>query len=107
MLTNVFLISLMIGAFMLMVRNTRKNKKLSSKSIYTGLILGSLNFGATYFFIRSMMKIESALLFPGVNVGIVVLSSLSGLVFFREKLTKVNWIGIFIAIIAIVIISTG
>jgi drug/metabolite transporter (DMT)-like permease len=107
MLTAVFLISFIIGIIVLLVRNIKKQQQLSFKSLYTGFLLGSLNFGATYFFIRSMMKIESTLLFPGVNVGIVVLSSLTGLVFFRERLTAVNWIGIFTAIMAIVIISSG
>jgi drug/metabolite transporter (DMT)-like permease len=107
LLASVFFISMVIGVMVLLVRNIREKKTLSIKSVYTALILGSLNFGATYFFIRSMMKIESSLLFPGVNVGIVVLTSLSGLIFFKEKLTPVNWIGIFTAIIAIVIISSG
>jgi multidrug transporter EmrE-like cation transporter len=107
LLTNVFFISLVIGSIILLFRNIWIRKQLSYKSVFAGFLLGSFNFAATYFFIRSMIQYESALLFPAVNVGIVALTALLGLVFFKENLSRLNWIGIFTAIIAIVIISKG
>ena len=107
LLTNVLYISLVIGSLIMLVRNTGMKKPISYKSILAGFLLGSFNFAATFFFIRSMMQYESALLFPAVNVGIVALTALSGMLFFRENLSRINWIGIFTAIIAIVMISQG
>ena len=105
LLVNVFFISLLIGLVLLVIRYVKKSQTMSYKELLAGFILGTLNFGATYYFIRSMMILESVVLFPLVNVGIVTLTSISGLLFFREKLSRINWIGIFTAVIAIVIIS--
>jgi drug/metabolite transporter (DMT)-like permease len=107
LLTNVFFISLVIGSFIMLVRNTGMKKPISYKSVLAGFLLGSFNFAATFFFLRSMMQYESALLFPTVNVGIVALTAFSGILFFKENLSRINWIGIFTAIIAIIIISQG
>lgn len=104
-LTIIFLVAFIIG-FMIMLYNLlMKKSALSFRNIFYGFILGSLNFGSTYFFIRSMSEFESSVLFPVVNVSIVVLSSLVGLLVFKEKLSKTNWIGILTAITSILIIT--
>ena len=72
-----------------------------------GLILGLLNFGATYFLLLAMSHFESSVLFPTVNMSVVVLSALTGLILFHEKLSRVNWIGIGLAVLAILMITSG
>ena len=45
--------------------------------------------------------IDSAIFFPVVNGGGLVLSTLTAVVFFREHLTKKQWIGILLGIVAV------
>lgn len=47
----------------------------------------------------------SLALFPTVNVSVVAISAFVGLVFFKEKLKAINWIGILMAVVAILLIS--
>ena len=49
----------------------------------------------------------SAVVYPVNNVAIVMISALVAVLFFREKLTRLNMIGILVAIAAILLISRG
>ena len=43
--------------------------------------------------------------FPVNNVGIVILTAILGLIVFKDKYTKINFIGILLAVVSIVLIS--
>ena len=59
-----------------------------------------------HFFIQALQNssLASAQIFPIVNMGIIILSSVGGVFLFKEKLTKSNWGGIGLAILAIALI---
>jgi uncharacterized membrane protein len=42
---------------------------------------------------------------PIMNISVVGLSSIIGFLVFKEKLRRINWIGIFLAFIAILFIA--
>ena len=52
-------------------------------------------------------QLQPSEVFPLVSMGVIVMSSLIGLAFYKEKLTKVNWLGIGCAVLAIAVISFG
>ena len=77
-----------------------------------GILLGIVNFGSIYLMISALnhvnefgVRIDSSIIYGANNIGIVSLSVLAGLFIFREKLRTVNWIGIVISTIAIVLFS--
>ena len=49
--------------------------------------------------------LESSSIFTVNNVAIVMLTTLAGLLFFKEKLILKNWIGIAITIISIALVT--
>ncbi len=104
-LTAVFFTSFLIGSAILSVRVIRRTSKLHFKSFAGGILLGLLNFGSTFYLIKAMERHESSVVFPLANAAIVGLSSLAGYFGFREKLSLVNWTGIVLSIIAILIIA--
>ena len=106
-LSFVFFVALIIGVVVLFFKQFIKGKFITLKSLLAGIILGSLNYWGAYFFLVSMERYQASFLFPVVNVGIVGLSALVSYVVFKEKLSKINWIGIIIAIIAISLVSMG
>ncbi len=84
----------------------------SLKNIIHGIPLGVVNFGSIYFFIRALDYntgfspfFDSSVIFGINNLGIVSLSVLTGLLAFREKLSALNWTGISLSVIAIVVLS--
>jgi len=103
----VFTISLIFGGIYLLVRLMLKKETLHLNSVLFGLFLGAINFFGAYTFLKSMGLYQASFLFPVVNVSVVVLSSLVGVIAFKEVLKRINIIGVIMATIAILLISVG
>jgi drug/metabolite transporter (DMT)-like permease len=106
-LSLVFLTALLIGIIISLSRTRIKNNPITLRNIVAGIILGLLNFGSTYYIMEAMGIFDSAVVFPITNAGIVSLSTLIGFFLFREKLNTKNWIGILLAIFAIILIANA
>lgn len=77
-----------------------------------GLLLGSVNFGSIYFLVRALhysspggWQMDSSVIFGANNISIVALSVLLGLLVFREKLRPVNWVGICLSALALLLFT--
>lgn len=89
-------------------KKTNTNKVFFEwKSVIGGVILGIPNYFSIFFILKSLESnlFTSAQLFPILNISNVLLASLSGWLLFREKLTLKNYLGILLAVIAIVLIA--
>ncbi len=106
-LAVVFLTALALGLVISLIRYSRKRYRISMKNILAGILLGLLNFGSTFYILKAMGEYDSAVVFPITNAGIVSLSALTGFFFFREKLKALNWAGILLAILAIILIANA
>jgi multidrug transporter EmrE-like cation transporter len=47
-----------------------------------------------------------SVVFPVHNASVVMLTALSGVLFFKEKFSKRQWLGVAIAIISVILIAT-
>lgn len=83
-----------------------RKEKFVPKSIIAGIILGIPNFFSIYFILKALSSnvLESSQLYPMANVFIVILSSLAGVILFKEKLSKINAVGILLSVVAIALI---
>ncbi|MGX3066256.1 EamA/RhaT family transporter [Ursidibacter arcticus] len=81
-----------------------KRTQWNVPSVLTGLLLGVLNFGNILFYIKAhqAMKDDPTLVFTGMNLGVICLGTLIGAFFFKEKINKINYLGVLVAIIAII-----
>ena len=72
-----------------------------------GIALGIVNYGSIYFLLKALRVngYESSSIFTIINVAIIALSTLMGLLIFKEKISKKNTIGIGLAIISIILIT--
>ncbi len=92
-------------AFLLFYRN--KKELRYGRIVLAGIILGTPNFFSIYLVMRAITDnvLESSVLYPVVNVGVVLGSTLCAFLFFSEKLSLVNWLGIALSVAAIVLIT--
>jgi len=76
------------------------------RNLVAGLILGLLNFGNIYFYIRAhqVFPENPTLVFSAMNIGVISLGTLVGAGFFKEKLSWLNALGIGLAIGAILVL---
>lgn len=81
-----------------------KRTQWDLKSVLVGLLLGVLNFGNILFYIKAhqALKDTPTLVFTGMNLGVIVLGTLVGVFYFKEKIHKLNYLGVVQAIIAII-----
>src|SRR5690606_34921641 len=98
-LTLSFSIAAMIIFAYLFIKKTQFNQA----SILGGMVLGILNFTNIYTYIKAhqYMSESPSLVFTGMNLGVILFGTLIGTLIFKEKLTRINFIGIGLATIAI------
>lgn len=105
LLTVIFSTALILGIFISIYRRLAHGVTFQKRNIIPGILLGIFNFFSTYFFFVSLHLYTNSVFFPIFNAGIVSMSALVGYFVFREQLRRINWIGILMAIVAIVVIA--
>ncbi|MFC1027582.1 EamA/RhaT family transporter [Pasteurella multocida] len=72
-------------------------------SFIGGIILGGLNFMNILFYIKAHQSFSDnpTLVFAGMNIGVICLGTITGALVFKEKISKINGVGIAIGISAI------
>ena len=72
-------------------------------------MLGIPNYYSIVYLLKALKTegLESSTLFTLNNVGVVILSTIFGLILFKEKLILKNWIGIIIAVISIFLVASS
>lgn len=103
--TQVFIVSFILAVFVLLLKKLKKSLHIST--IIIGTFLGAVNFGSLYFLINALNKsgLESSLVFTIINISIVSLSAIVGVLLFNEKLNKLNYLGIFLALVSLYLLA--
>lgn len=83
-----------------------KKVKISIHNILIGGLVGIFNFGNILFYLKAHQEFSKSpsTVFAGMNMGVIIIGSLVGVLIFKEKLSKMNFIGLILALIAIVLI---
>lgn len=103
----IFYISFFIGLGQLYYAKIKTGETFQLKAIWGGLLLGIPNFASGYFLVKTLAVpgFESSVIFPVNNMAIVTISAMVGILFFKEKMSKLNIAGIVLSILAIAIIA--
>lgn len=82
-------------------------KKFSVHAVFWGMMLGAFNFANILFYMKAHRALPQnpSVVFTGMNVGVITLGALVGIFLFNEKLSYINKIGIFLAILSVFIIA--
>ncbi len=108
---NVFLIFLfgtafIVGLIITVIRILAGKKIFSPKSWLAGFAFGIPNYFSIFYLFQALEKssLESSVIFPVINIGIVLFTVVSGIIIFKEHLNKKNVLGLFLAIAAILLL---
>lgn len=105
LLAFIFFIALIFGSIIMGFNLAFTKSRIKLKNIGVGILLGVLNWYSTLFFMKALNVIDVSIVVPVMNVSIVSLSALVGYFIFKEQLRKINWFGIFLAVLAILSIA--
>ncbi|NUO72746.1 MAG: EamA/RhaT family transporter [Frateuria sp.] len=108
-LLAMFVLALLVSLVLQAWRLASGQAHLGGRSLAAGLLLGLLNFGNILFYLRAHQALpgQPALVFAGINLGVVALGALAGLVVFRERLSRLNLAGLSLAVLAIALLARG
>jgi drug/metabolite transporter (DMT)-like permease len=103
----VFSTAAIIGMGILIQNLIRKKAKFEFKNVIAGCILGIPNYFSIYFFIKLLNShiMNSSAIIPIANIGVVVCAAIAALFLFKERMNKVNTIGLLLGIAAILLIA--
>jgi uncharacterized membrane protein len=105
-LATIFGCAFVLGVFVVIAQLINGKFKFHWKNVLGGIVLGVPNYYSMEFLLKAFKTdLESSTLFTINNVGIVILTTIFALFFFKEKLIKKNWIGIALAVVSIVLVS--
>jgi drug/metabolite transporter (DMT)-like permease len=103
--TATFFFAFVFGSTMLIYQYVVAQKTVTTKAIAWGFLLGFPNYFSMYFLVETLAIFPATFIFPINNIGIVALSTLLAFVVFKEKLSVKNWLGLALALGAILLIS--
>jgi len=94
-----FIMAAISGLITKLLRKTPFKALINPRILIWGALLGISNYGSIYFVIRALNykdtignNIGGSVVFGINNLGVIALSVLIGLLFFKEKILKINWI---------------
>lgn len=99
--------SMVFGLFVLLYRKVKHHENINLISLVAAIPLGVPNFLSFYYLLKALSDYDNngAYVLPLYNISVIMVSSLVGIVFFKEKLTKLNYLGLLLALIAIFLIN--
>jgi len=94
------------GSIILIYQLVKKKSKISFRSLLGGIALGIPNYFSIYFLLKTLTDFASngALVFPMANIGVILFSTLLSIVFLKEKLSYLNFIGVGLGVISLVLL---
>ena len=105
MIAFIYFVALIFGVIIVAYDLIRGKSKWQWKSALGGIGLGVINFFSTSSVYHAMRSFDNVVLFPIYNIGVVSLTAVIGWLVFKEKLTLKNYIGLIIAVIAVILIT--
>jgi uncharacterized membrane protein len=99
--------AILAGMTVLIIQVIRGKEKIALKNVLASITLGVPNFLSFYFLILALTAYgnSGAFVYPLYNIGVILVSALVAFIFFKEKLSTLNKVGLLLAVLAIVLIS--
>lgn len=82
-----------------------RRRRTDLRTVAWGFVLGAANVGSVEFFLSAIRQLSGPFVFPANNILLVIGSALLGVLFWREKLSRMNWLGVALAAIALILLN--
>ncbi len=108
-LVSSFFSAATIGSVILGVQFIRKKQIFAWKNLLAGMLIGIPNYFSIWCLVHFLKESpwQTSASIPVNNMGIVLFSAVVAWLLFKERLTKINWLGILLSLAAIYLIAFG
>ena len=105
MIAFIYFVAMLFGILIVTYDLIRGKSRWQWKNAAGGIGLGIINYFSTFCVYHAMRHFDNVVLFPIYNIGVVSLTAIVGWLLFKEKLTWKNYLGLVIAILAVILIT--
>jgi len=100
-----FSVAFILGIIIWTYRNGVR-KAPASKDLLAGILLGVVNFGSLFFLLGAygIQDIDKSVMIPGVNIGVILFSTIGAVVIYKDSPSKITWAGLAIGLVSIIIL---
>lgn len=102
---EVFLFIVFFTALLLSLKQFFKQKNFRKWDLITGITIGFPNLLSSFFLVMALNNMLAVVVFPLFSASTIVLVSLLSFFLFKEKLERKEYIGIFLIILSVLLIS--
>jgi len=108
-LVSSFFSAATIGSLILLIQLIRRKQQFVWKNLFAGILIGIPNYFSIWCLVHFLQESpwQTSASIPVNNMGIVLFSAVVAWLLFKEQLTKINWIGILLSLVAIYLIAFG
>ncbi|MBR5284318.1 MAG: EamA family transporter [Clostridia bacterium] len=82
-----------------------KKQKVGKNELFYGFLVGVPNYFSAKFLLAALNTVPAVITYPTYSVGTILLVTLTGVGFFKEKLGKKQWIGLGIILVALILLN--
>lgn len=82
-----------------------KKEKMEKKAFFWGLLIGIPNFYSAKFLLKALGSVPAVITYPTYSIATIVVVSLTGIVFFKEKVGKRQKIAMGIIFVALALLN--
>lgn len=103
----IYCIAFVLSSAYLLFLVWRKKTKLQLINFFCGCILGIFNFGNIFFYLSAHQEMSAnpSTVFAAMNMGVIIAGTLIGIFVFRERLSRLNYLGLALALVSIILIT--
>ncbi len=82
-----------------------KKEKLTKNELFYGVLIGVPNFFSAKFLLMALGSTPAVIAYPTFSVGTIVITTLSGVFLFKERLKPIQWIALVGIMVALVLLN--
>lgn len=103
----IFLLAFVVALLFLFHWLVIVKERFDHRSLLWGMLLGVFNFGNILFYMKAHRALPEnpSIVFTGMNIGVITVGALVGIFFFGEKLSVWNKVGVFLAVLSVLLIA--
>ena len=96
-----FVVAFLLAAVMVM----GKKEKPGVPELLYGTLIGIPNFFSAKFLLAALTRLPAVVVYPSFSVATLLIVTLAGVVVFRERLSKIQWLALAGIIVALILLN--
>ena len=105
MSTQFFLCTFIVASSLCAILTYSKKQRIGKWEILFGCILGIPNFMSARFMLMALEHLPAVIVYPSYSVATILLVTLAGVGFFREKLGRRQWFAMAMILVSIIMLN--